>query len=197
MSAYEVRKNYIKAIGKGVLKVMSKMGISTYQSYCGAQIFDAVGLRTEFINKYFAGTHGKIEGVGLPEIAEETVRRHTEAFGEIQIFKNALDIGGEYAYRSRGEDHAWSAETVSLLQHAARGNSQERYRAFAKMLNDQAERLLTLRGLFKIKTAEDEKRKPVPIEEVESAADIVKRFATGAMSYGSISRGRTPRSPSP
>jgi glutamate synthase (NADPH/NADH) large chain len=185
---YEIVKRYIKSIGKGLLKVMSKMGISTYQSYCGAQIFDAVGLRTEFINKYFAGTHGKIEGVGLPEIAEETVRRHTEAFGEIQIFKNALDIGGEYAYRSRGEDHAWSAETVSLLQHAARGNSQERYRAFAKMLNDQAERLLTLRGLFKIKTAEDEKRKPVPIEEVESAADIVKRFATGAMSYGSISR---------
>ncbi|WP_398467656.1 glutamate synthase large subunit [Tardiphaga sp.] len=185
---YEIVKRYIKSIGKGLLKVMSKMGISTYQSYCGAQIFDAVGLRTEFINKYFAGTHGKIEGVGLPEIAEETVRRHNEAFGEIQIFKNALDIGGEYAYRSRGEDHAWSAETVATLQHAARGNSQERYRAFAKMLNDQAERLLTLRGLFKIKTAEDEKRKPVPLEEVESAAEIVKRFATGAMSYGSISR---------
>ena len=185
---YEIVKRYIKSIGKGLLKVMSKMGISTYQSYCGAQIFDAVGLRTEFINKYFAGTHGKIEGVGLPEIAEETVRRHNEAFGEIEIYKNALDIGGEYNYRSRGEDHAWSAETVSTLQHAVRGNSQDRYRAYAKMLNDQAERLLTLRGLFRIKTAEDEKRKPVPIEEVESAADIVKRFATGAMSYGSISR---------
>ncbi|UGV25217.1 glutamate synthase large subunit [Rhodopseudomonas boonkerdii] len=185
---YEIVKRYIKSIGKGLLKVMSKMGISTYQSYCGAQIFDAVGLRSEFISKYFTGTHGQIEGVGLPEIAEETVRRHNEAFGEIQIFKNALDIGGEYAYRSRGEDHAWNAETVSLLQHAARGNSQERYRAFAKMLNDQAERLLTLRGLFRIKTAEDEKRKPVPLEEVESAKEIVKRFATGAMSFGSISR---------
>jgi glutamate synthase (NADPH/NADH) large chain len=185
---YEIVKRYIKSIGKGLLKVMSKMGISTYQSYCGAQIFDAVGLRSEFIAKYFTGTHGQIEGVGLPEIAEETVRRHNEAFGEIEIYKNSLDIGGEYAYRSRGEDHAWTAETVATLQHAARGNSQERYRAFAKMLNDQAERLLTLRGLFRIKTAEDEKRKPVPIEEVESAAEIVKRFATGAMSYGSISR---------
>jgi glutamate synthase (NADPH/NADH) large chain len=185
---YELVKRYIKSIGKGLLKVMSKMGISTYQSYCGAQIFDAVGLRQEFVAKYFTGTHTKIEGVGLAEIAEETARRHTEAFGEIEIYKTALEVGGEYAYRSRGEDHAWNAESVSLLQHAARGNSQERYRAFAKLLNEQSERLLTLRGLFKIKTAEDEKRKPVPIEEVESAADIVKRFATGAMSYGSISR---------
>ncbi|MDB5500327.1 MAG: glutamate synthase large subunit, partial [Tardiphaga sp.] len=185
---YEIVKRYIKSIGKGLLKVMSKMGISTYQSYCGAQIFDAVGLKADFVAKYFTGTHTKIEGVGLPEIAEETVRRHTEAFGDIQIYKTALDVGGEYAYRSRGEDHAWNAESVSLLQHAARGNSLDRYKAFAKLLNEQSERLLTLRGLFKIKTAEDEKRKPVPLEEVESAADIVKRFATGAMSYGSISR---------
>lgn len=185
---YEIVKRFIKSIGKGLLKVMSKMGISTYQSYCGAQIFDAVGLRQEFVTKYFTGTHTKIEGVGLAEIAEETVRRHNEAFGEIEIYKTALDVGGEYAYRSRGEDHAWNAESVSLLQHAVRGNSQDRYRAFAKILNEQSERLLTLRGLFKIKTAEDEKRKPVPLEEVESAADIVKRFATGAMSYGSISR---------
>ncbi|QND73268.1 glutamate synthase large subunit [Tardiphaga sp. 172_B4_N1_3] len=185
---YEIVKRFIKSIGKGLLKVMSKMGISTYQSYCGAQIFDAVGLRQEFVTKYFTGTHTKIEGVGLAEIAEETVRRHNEAFGEIQIYKTALDVGGEYAYRSRGEDHAWNAESVSLLQHAVRGNSQDRYKAFAKILNEQSERLLTLRGLFKIKTAEDEKRKPVPLDEVESAADIVKRFATGAMSYGSISR---------
>ncbi|MDB5615931.1 glutamate synthase large subunit [Tardiphaga sp.] len=185
---YELVKRYIKSIGKGLLKVMSKMGISTYQSYCGAQIFDAVGLKAEFVAKYFVGTHTQIEGVGLPEIAEETVRRHTEAFGDIQIYKNSLDVGGEYAYRTRGEDHAWTAESVSTLQHAARGNSLERYRAFAKILNEQSERLLTLRGLFKLKTAEDEKRKPVPLEEVESAADIVKRFATGAMSYGSISR---------
>ena len=188
LADYELVKRYIKSIGKGLLKVMSKMGISTYQSYCGAQIFDAVGLKAEFVAKYFVGTHTQIEGVGLPEIAEETVRRHAEAFGDALIYKTALDVGGEYAYRTRGEDHAWTAESVSTLQHAVRGNSQERYQAFARILNEQSERLLTLRGLFKIKTAEDEKRKPISIDEVESAADIVKRFATGAMSYGSISR---------
>ncbi|GAB1716852.1 MAG: glutamate synthase (NADH) large subunit [Nitrobacter sp.] len=184
----EIVKRYIKSIGKGLLKVMSKMGISTYQSYCGAQIFDAVGLKGEFIAKYFAGTHTRIEGVGLAEIAEETVRRHADAFGDVQIYKTALDVGGEYAYRTRGEDHAWTAESVANLQHAVRGNSQERYRAFAKILNEQSERLLTLRGLFKFKTAEDENRKPVALDEVEPAKEIVKRFATGAMSFGSISR---------
>ena len=184
----EIVKRYIKSIGKGLLKVMSKMGISTYQSYCGAQIFDAVGLKADFVAKYFAGTHTRIEGVGLAEIAEETTRRHNEAFGDEQIYKTALDVGGEYAFRTRGEDHAWNAETVSLLQHAVRGNSQDRYRAYAKVLNEQSEKLLTLRGLFKIKSAEDDKRKPVPLDEVEPAKDIVKRFATGAMSFGSISR---------
>ena len=185
---YEIVKRYIKSIGKGLLKVMSKMGISTYQSYCGAQIFDAVGLKADFVAKYFAGTHTRIEGVGLAEIAEETARRHADAFGEAPVYKTALDVGGEYAYRTRGEDHAWTAESVSTLQHAVRGNSLERYRAFAKILNEQSERLLTLRGLFRIKTAEDEKRKPVPLDQVEPAKDIVKRFATGAMSFGSISR---------
>ena len=184
----EVVKRYIKAIGKGLLKVMSKMGISTYQSYCGAQIFDAIGLKADFVAKYFAGTHTRVEGVGLVEIAEETVRRHTDAFGDSPVYKNALDAGGEYAFRTRGEDHAWTAESVAALQHAVRGNSQERYRAFAKTLNEQAERLLTLRGLFRIKSAEDDKRKAVPLDEVEPAKDIVKRFATGAMSFGSISR---------
>ena len=185
---YEIVKRYIKSIGKGLLKVMSKMGISTYQSYCGAQIFDAVGLKADFVGKFFAGTHTRVEGVGLAEIAEEAVRRHADAFGEALVYKTALDVGGEYAYRSRGEDHAWTAESVGLLQHAARGNSLERYRAFAKILNEQSERLLTLRGLFRIKNAEEEKRKPVPLEQVEPAKDIVKRFATGAMSFGSISR---------
>src|SRR5579871_6881419 len=185
---YELVKRYIKSIGKGLLKVMSKMGISTYQSYCGAQIFDAVGLKADFVAKYFAGTHTRIEGVGLAEIAEETARRHADAFGDALVYKNALDVGGEYAYRTRGEDHAWTAESVSTLQHAVRGNSLERYRAFAKILNEQSERLLTLRGMFKIKTAEDDKRKPVPLDQVEPAKDIVKRFATGAMSFGSISR---------
>jgi glutamate synthase (NADPH/NADH) large chain len=185
---YEIVKRYIKSIGKGLLKVMSKMGISTYQSYCGAQIFDAVGLKAEFVSKYFVGTHTRIEGVGLAEIAEETARRHADAFGDALMYKTALDVGGEYAYRTRGEDHAWTAESVSTLQHAVRGNSLDRYKAFAKILNEQSERLLTLRGLFKIKTAEDEKRKPVPLDEVEPAKDIVRRFATGAMSFGSISR---------
>ncbi|NEW99611.1 glutamate synthase large subunit [Rhodopseudomonas sp. BR0G17] len=184
----EIVKRYIKSIGKGLLKVMSKMGISTYQSYCGAQIFDAVGLRHDFIAKYFAGTHSQIEGVGLAEIAEETVRRHRDAFGDALVYKTALDVGGEYAFRTRGEDHAWTADSVATLQHAVRGNSQERYRAFAKLLNEQQERLLTLRGLFEIKGAEAEGRKPVPLAEVESAAEIVKRFSTGAMSFGSISR---------
>jgi glutamate synthase (NADPH/NADH) large chain len=184
----DIVKRYIKSIGKGLLKVMSKMGISTYQSYCGAQIFDAVGLKADFVSKYFVGTHTRTEGVGLAEIAEETVRRHTDAFGDAPVYKTALDVGGEYAYRTRGEDHAWTTESVSTLQHAVRGNSLERYKAFAKILNEQSERLLTLRGLFRIKTAEDEKRKPVPLDEVEPAKEIVKRFATGAMSFGSISR---------
>jgi len=185
---YEIVKRYIKSIGKGLLKVMSKMGISTYQSYCGAQIFDAVGLKADFVSKFFVGTHTRIEGVGLTEIAEETVRRHADAFGDALVYKTALDIGGEYAYRTRGEDHAWTAESVSTLQHAVRGNSLERYKAFAKILNEQSERLLTLRGLFRIKSAEDEKRRPVPLDQVEPAKDIVRRFATGAMSFGSISR---------
>jgi glutamate synthase (NADPH/NADH) large chain len=183
----EVIKRYIKAIDKGLLKVMSKMGISTYQSYCGAQIFDAVGLRAEFVDKYFTGTATRIEGVGLGEIAEETVRRHRDAFGDSPVLKTMLDVGGEYAVRVRGEDHVWNATTVSTLQHAVRGNSYERYRAFAKMLNEQ-ERLVTIRGLFRVKTAEEDDRKPVPIEEVEPAKNIVRRFATGAMSFGSISR---------
>jgi glutamate synthase (NADPH/NADH) large chain len=184
----EIVKRYIKSIDKGLLKVMSKMGISTYQSYCGAQIFDAVGLRQEFVDKYFTGTHTRIEGVGLAEIAEETVRRHRDAFGDSPIYASMLDVGGDYAVRVRGEDHVWTAETVSRLQHAVRGNSQEHYRAFAKIVNEQNERLLTIRGLFNIKTAHETGRKPVPLEEVEPAKNIVRRFSTGAMSYGSISR---------
>ena len=184
----EIVKRYIKSIDKGLLKVMSKMGISTYQSYCGAQIFDAVGLRSDFVAQYFTGTATRIEGVGLDEVAQETVRRHREAFGDSPVYRNALDVGGEYAYRVRGEDHVWTAATVSQLQHAVRGNSQDKYRAFAQTVNEQTERLLTIRGLFRIKQAEEDGRKPVPLDEVEPAVNIVKRFATGAMSFGSISR---------
>jgi len=181
-------KKYIKAIGKGLLKVMSKMGISTYQSYCGAQIFDAVGLKEDFVARYFTGTHTQIEGVGLAEIAEESVRRHRDAFGDAPVYHDMLDVGGDYAVRVRGEEHAWNATTVSTLQHAVRGNSQEQYRVFAKLLNEQSERLLTIRGLFRVRSAEDDGRKPVPLDDVEPAKNIVRRFSTGAMSFGSISR---------
>jgi glutamate synthase (NADPH) large chain len=184
LSCYEVEKNYIKAVGKGILKVMSKMGISTYQSYCGAQIFDAVGLSSAFIDKYFTGTATTIEGVGLTEIAEETVRRHAAAYGDSPLYRKMLDVGGMYQLRLRGEEHAWTAENVAALQHAVRGNIPEKYREFAQTINDQSARMLTIRGLLEFKAA----GAPVPLDEVEPASAIVKRFATGAMSFGSISR---------
>ncbi|MDP1907723.1 MAG: glutamate synthase-related protein, partial [Hyphomicrobium sp.] len=184
----EIIKRYIKAIDKGLLKVMSKMGISTYQSYCGAQIFDAVGLSSDFVAQYFTGTATRIEGVGLPEIGEETVRRHRDAFGDAPVYRDALDVGGEYAFRLRGEDHVWRPETVATLQHAVRGNSQEKYKEYARIVNDQSERQMYIRGLFRLKDAAEDGRKPVSLDEVESAKNIVKRFATGAMSFGSISR---------
>ena len=184
----EILKRYIKSVDKGLLKVMSKMGISTYQSYCGAQIFDAIGLKSDFVAKYFTGTATRIEGAGLAEIAQEAVDRHHDAFSDSPIYRSMLDVGGEYAFRVRGEDHVWTAATVSALQHAVRGNSYDKYRHFARIINDQSEHLLTIRGLFRIKPAGEDGRKPVPIEEVEPAKDIVRRFSTGAMSYGSISR---------
>ncbi|MBW8284504.1 MAG: glutamate synthase subunit alpha, partial [Rhizobium sp.] len=188
VSEDEVVYRFIKAVGKGILKVMSKMGISTYQSYCGAQIFDAIGLSSDLVERYFFGTATTIEGVGLAEIAEETVARHKSAFGKDPLLANTLDIGGEYAYRMRGENHAWSPDSIAALQHAVRGNSQDRYREFAEMVNESSLRLNTIRGLFKIKGAEALGRKPIPIDEVEPAVEIVKRFSTGAMSFGSISR---------
>jgi glutamate synthase (NADPH) large chain len=184
----EALKRYTKAIDKGLLKVMSKMGISTYQSYCGAQIFDAVGLRSSFVKKYFTGTHTQVEGVGLRQISRETAERHRQAFGNVPVLEHALDVGGEYAYRIRGEAHMWRPSVVADLQHAARANLPDKYRSFAQQVNDQSEQLMTLRGLFRLKSAEQMRRKPVPLEEVEPAADIVKRFSTGAMSFGSISR---------
>ncbi|MGI9372706.1 MAG: glutamate synthase large subunit [Hyphomicrobiales bacterium] len=181
-------KRYIKALNKGIFKVMSKMGISTYQSYCGAQIFDAVGLNTQFVDKYFTGTHTVVEGVGLKEIALETLQRHADAFGHNPVYESALDVGGEYAQRMRGEAHSWTAQTVADLQHAVRGELPDRYRDFARTINEQSENLMTLRGLFRIRPAEEMKRKSIPLDEVEPATEIVKRFATGAMSFGSISR---------
>ncbi|MCX7097588.1 MAG: glutamate synthase large subunit [Methylococcales bacterium] len=183
ISEYEAHKHYVKAVSKGLLKVMSKMGISTYQSYCGAQIFNAIGLSEAFLHAYFTGTTSTTEGAGLAEISEETVRRHRLAFGSAPLYRDALDIGGEYAYRIRGEAHTWTPATISTLQHATRTNSPELYADFCRMIDEQNEALLTLRGLMTFKEAAN----PVPLEEVESAKDIVKRFATGAMSFGSIS----------
>ncbi|SEH09073.1 glutamate synthase large subunit [Candidatus Venteria ishoeyi] len=187
LSEEEAHSRYIKAVNKGMLKVMSKMGISTYQSYCGAQIFDAVGLRTDFIAQYFTGTKTTIEGTGLAEIAQETVGRHHAAYGDALIYRDALDVGGEYAYRIRGEEHVWNAKTISDLQHAVRSepgaSAQQKYDAFAKAINEQSEKLLTIRGLMQLKSNRD----PIPLEDVEPATEIVKRFATGAMSFGSIS----------
>ncbi len=179
----EAQKRYIKAVGKGLKKVMSKMGISTYQSYCGAQIFDAVGLSSAFIENYFTGTATTIEGAGLEQVAQEAVRWHGNAYGDNPIYRKHLDVGGDYAYRLRGEDHAWSPDAIARLQHASRTNDWRTYEEFAQHINDQEERLLTLRGLFDFRFAEEE----IPLDEVEPASEIVKRFATGAMSFGSIS----------
>ena len=188
LTAEEAIKRYIKAVDKGILKVMSKMGISTYQSYCGAQIFDAVGLRSDFVARYFTGTNSQVEGVGLEEIARETVERHQLAFSTAPVLRDALEVGGEYAYRLRGETHMWRPSVVADLQHAVRGSLPEKYRSYAKQINEQTEQLLTLRGMFRIKTPEEIGRTPIPLDEVEPAKEIVKRFSTGAMSFGSISR---------
>lgn len=181
--AAKYQKNFIKAVGKGLMKVMSKMGISTYMSYTGAQIFEAIGLQKALVKKYFTGTASNIEGIGLFDVAEEAVRLHTAAFGADPVLANQLDAGGEYAFRIRGEDHLWTPDSIAKLQHATRSNSYSTYKEYAALINDQSKRHLTLRGLFEIKPA----GAPVPLEEVEPAAEIVKRFATGAMSLGSIS----------
>ncbi len=181
--AKNAKKYFIKAIDKGLMKVMSKMGISTYQSYCGAQIFEAVGLNASFVSEFFTGTATQIEGIGLREVAEEALRAHRDAFGNNPVLAHALEAGGEYAYRVRGEEHMWTPDTIAKLQMATRTNNASTYKEYAKLINEQSTKLKTLRGLFEIKPAGD----AVPLAEVESAADIVKRFVTGAMSLGSIS----------
>ncbi|TIT20166.1 MAG: glutamate synthase large subunit [Mesorhizobium sp.] len=188
VDAYEVVSRYIKSIGKGILKVMSKMGISTYQSYCGAQIFDAIGLKSDFVQKYFTGTATLIEGVGLDEIAAETVSRHTDGFGNDPVLRNSLEVGGEYMFRMRGEAHIWSPDAVATLQHAVRQGSWETFKDYSAQIDSETAQAQTIRGLFKIKLAQETGRKKVKLDEVMPAADIVKRFSTGAMSFGSISR---------
>jgi glutamate synthase (NADPH/NADH) large chain len=162
---------------------MSKMGICTFQSYCGAQIFDAIGLNGEFLDQYFTGTVSAIGGAGLDEIAEETVRRHRIAFGDAPNYRDALDVGGELAFRVHGETHVWTSDTVSLLQHAVRGNNYRKFKEFTRHVGEQDQGLISLRGLLDFAFAPE----PISISEVEPAREIVKRFATGAMSFGSIS----------
>ena len=177
-------ENYIKAIGKGLHKVMSKMGISTYMSYCGAQIFEAVGLSKEFVEKYFRGTASNIGGVGLFEVMEEAIRTHRAAFSDDPVLSTQLDAGGEYQWRVRGEQHMWTPDSIAKLQHSTRSNNYQTYKEYAQLINDQSRRHMTLRGLFEFKF---DPAQAIPLAEVEPAASIVKRFATGAMSLGSIS----------
>jgi glutamate synthase (NADPH/NADH) large chain len=177
-------QNYIKAVGKGLNKVMSKMGISTFMSYCGAQIFEAVGLHSSLIKNYFPGTVSNIQGVNIFEVAEEALRVHRAAFGHDPVLANDLEAGGEYAYRVRGEQHMWTPDSIAKLQHATRANNYTTYKEYAQLINDQSKRHMTLRGLFEFKV---DPAQAIPLEEVESAKEIVKRFTTGAMSLGSIS----------
>jgi len=176
--------NFQKAIGKGLLKVMSKMGISTYMSYCGAQIFEAIGLNKALVDKYFKGTASNVEGIGVFEVAEEALRLHRAAFSSDPVLANALDAGGEYAFRIRGEEHMWTPDAIAKLQHSTRANNFNSYKEYAQIINDQSKRHMTLRGLFEFKI---DPSKAISIDEVEPAKEIVKRFATGAMSLGSIS----------
>ncbi|MFY3433177.1 glutamate synthase-related protein [Achromobacter mucicolens] len=177
-------KNYIKALGKGLNKVMSKMGISTYMSYTGAQIFEAVGLQSALVNKYFTGTASNIEGIGIFQVAEEALRQHRAAFSADPVLANDLDAGGEYAYRVRGEEHMWTPDSIAKLQHASRANNYRTYKEYAQIINDQSRRHMTLRGLFEFRF---DPSRAIPLDDVEPAKEIVKRFATGAMSLGSIS----------
>jgi glutamate synthase (NADPH/NADH) large chain/glutamate synthase (ferredoxin) len=184
LSADKAIYNYVKAVGKGLSKVMSKMGVSTYMSYCGAQLFEAIGLSSDTVEKYFTRTPSRVEGIGVFEIAEEAIRMHKAAYGTDPVLANRLDAGGEYAWRSRGEEHMWTPDAIAKLQHSTRANNWNTYKEYAQIVNDQSKRHMTLRGLFEFKI---DPSKAIPIDEVESAKEIVKRFATGAMSLGSIS----------
>jgi glutamate synthase (ferredoxin) len=175
-------RNYVKALNKGILKVMAKMGISTLQSYCGAQIFEAIGLNRDVIDRYFTGTASRVSGIGLPVIAEEVKRRHDDAFPTRPTGRADLDWGGEYQWRRDGEYHLFNPDTVFKLQHATRSGQMRIFREYTKLVDDQSRHLATLRGLIELRQAGT----PVPLAEVEPVEAILKRFATGAMSYGSI-----------
>ncbi len=184
LSADKAIYNYIKAVGKGLSKIMSKMGVSTYMSYCGAQLFEAIGLRRELVDKYFQGTASQVGGIGVFEVAEEAIRMHRAAFGSDPLLATMLDAGGEYAWRTRGEEHMWTPDAIAKLQHSARANKFDTYKEFAQIINDQSRRHMTLRGLFEFRV---DPAKAIPLDQVEPVTEIVKRFATGAMSLGSIS----------
>jgi len=175
-------QKYIKAINKGLLKIFSKMGISTVQSYCGAQIYEAIGLNAETIDRYFTGTPSRIGGIGIDVIAQESLKRHRMAFHTCQPVRQ-LDVGGEDHYRIQGEHHNWNPQTIATLQHACRQESYEVFKSFSQLVNDESKAHSTLRGLLEFIETD-----PIPLEEVEPASEIMKRFTTGAMSYGAISR---------
>ena len=184
LSAEKAISNYVKAIGKGLSKIMSKMGVSTYMSSCGAQLFEAIGLNGETVSKYFTGTASRVEGIGVFEIAEEAIRMHKAAFGDDPVLASMLETGGEYAWRTRGEEHMWTPDAIAKLQHSTRANNWNTYKEYAQLINDQSRRHMTLRGLFEFRI---DPSKAIALDEVEPAKEIVKRFATGAMSLGSIS----------
>ena len=184
MEYKEARKNYIKAIEKGLLKVLSKMGISTLRSYHGAQIFEAIGVQKELIDKYFTGTVSKIGGVGLEEICKEATMFHEDAYKADKAHLNHFHFenSGIYAWRKYGEHHAWNPETIGLLQWATRTNDYQKFKEYTTLVDKQNSKPAFIRSCFKLK------RNPIPIEQVEPVEEIMKRFVTGAMSYGSISK---------
>jgi glutamate synthase (NADPH) large chain len=183
MDKHKAVRNLIKAYGKGVIKVMSKMGVSTVASYTGAQIFEALGLGEEVVESCFTGTTSRLGGVGFAVLAEEVAQRHRRAYPRAENAHRRLEVGGEYQWRREGEPHLFDPETVFKLQHATRTRQYEIFKEYTELVDSQAERLMTLRGLFRLRAGT-----PIPIEEVEPVSEIVKRFSTGAMSYGSISR---------
>ncbi|MCZ2102785.1 MAG: glutamate synthase-related protein [Comamonadaceae bacterium] len=180
----EAVEHYIHAVDKGLSKTMSKMGISTYMSYCGAQIFEAIGLDAALVRAHFAGTASQIGGIGIFDVAEEALRNHRRTFGGDPVLAGMLADGGDYAWRTRGEEHMWTPDAVALLQHGTRSGRYETFEEYAAIINDQSRRHMTLRGLFELRM---DPAKAVPLDEVEPATEIVKRFASGAMSLGSIS----------
>jgi glutamate synthase (NADPH/NADH) large chain len=186
MEPYQAVKNYIKASGKGVLKVMSKMGVSTVASYTGAQIFEAIGLATDLVDEFFTGTVSRLGGIGLEEIAREVASRHATAHPKRPDLRahRRIELGGEYQWRREGEFHLFNPDTVYRLQHSTRAGRYDLFKQYTKDVDDQSQRLATLRGLFELRTSD---RSPISIDDVESVSEIVKRFSTGAMSYGSIS----------